>query len=795
MVMLAACGGGGHGGPMPDAAMPDGAVDGAVDGAPDSTGSDTSSLDPTFGTNGLATANLSTAMAGLMRIARQPDGKYIAVGGTQEAVLVLRFASDGTLDPTFGTQGALQLPLGVSAPDVAMGRYGVALQSDGKIVVAAHLYGLYGGYPGGVLARIAADGTLDTSFGGTGIVLAPGSSTWFDAVAIQADGKIVALGNVLARFNTDGTLDASFASNGSLATPSSSLDLAIETDGTIITITSTTIARYTAAGALDTTFATNGRANLPAFGGGDTLHDLALQTDGKIVVAGELTTTAGGVQNFTIARYTTAGIPDATFGTAGFVQDGSSSPTHAYGVGIASDGKIVATGVSQFGTSFGTLVRLTAAGALDTTFGTTGQINSCETQSNITFDTDGSILSTAATGDVPSKWEVCKVSATGTATFTKQGTTGGAFDSATTVAVQADGKLVVGGYNGTHGPGLVRFAADGTVDTAFGTNGVVFPNSGDLFQILGVVAQPAGGIVVSGIATPSFNDQLIALRYTASGAPDTSFGSNGIATVSAGLDAQTFAMAGAADGTFVVAGATNIDREFAVARFTVNGAPDTTFGTNGVATTAFGSGTNMAQLVTIAPDNSVILVGTTSHPTSFAAVKLTATGALDSTFGSSGVAPLPGTPLAEPLAIALQSDGAILALFGQVTGSCQLVRVLPNGTLDTAFGTGGTATISTGGNDYSNTRAGLIQLPDGKLLVGLAATSNGLTESATLVRLTTSGAMDASFGTNGIKKLALTRGSSAIHGFALDANGKLVAVGRAWTDSGDSDFAVLRFVL
>jgi uncharacterized delta-60 repeat protein len=782
VVMLAACGGG-HGTATPDGGSPDGPTESGIDAG---GGSGALGVDPTFGADGLATANLDGAMDGLARIARQPDGKYIAVGGTQEAVLVLRLTSDGMLDPTFGTQGALQLPWGMARAGVRSNRYGVALQSDGKIVIAAQLNGRFGGSTGGVVARITTDGQLDTSFGGTGVVMAPGSSGFFDAVAVQADGAIVAGGNVLSRFNPDGSRDTSFG--GAISPPI--LDLAIESDGTIVGITATTIVRYTTAGALDSTFGTAGIASVPSFGSGDSLYGVALQSDGKIVVAGRLATTLASSENFTIARYTTAGTPDPTFGTAGFVQDGSSNPTAANGLGIQSDGKIVATGLAQFGASIGSLVRVTTTGALDTTFGTGGLGNTCGTASNIVFDPDGTMTSTATVASLPTKWLVCKVSATGTV-FSTPGTTGGSFDTGTAVAFQADGKLVVGGRNDIHGPALVRFGADGTVDTSFGTDGAVFPSSGALYQVNAVVVQPAGGIVVSGIATTAHNDELIALRYTPDGVLDTSFGTNGLASVSAGLDAQTYAMAGTAGGKIVVAGTTNIDREFAIARFTVDGAPDPSFGDNGVATSAFGSGTNMAQLVAVAPDDSVIALGTTSHPTAFSLVKLTPAGELDATFGTSGVASLPGTPLATPLAIALQSDGAVLALFGQITGVYQLVRVLPDGSLDTSFGTAGTATISAGGNDYSNERAGLIQLPDGTIMVGVASTSDGLTEAATLVHLTAAGALDS----NSIERLSLTRGASAIHGLALDANGKLIAVGRAWTDAGDSDIAVLRFTM
>jgi len=258
------------------------------------------SLDTTFGMGGIVT---TPNMAGL-GTAIQMDGK-IVVAGTNDSnadIILARYETDGSLDASFGTGGIVTTAIG-SGSDVC---YDVAIQSDGKIVVAGFSYN--GANNDFALVRYGTDGTLDASFGTGGIVTtAIGLNYDFGcSVAIQADGKIVVAGYsnnganddfALVRYGIDGTLDASFGTGGKVRTVITSEDwgsaVAIQTDGKIIVAGSSfsglsitfAIARYEADGTIDTSFGWGGIVTT-AIVSEDLLDTLAIQADGKIVGAG-----------------------------------------------------------------------------------------------------------------------------------------------------------------------------------------------------------------------------------------------------------------------------------------------------------------------------------------------------------------------------------------------------------------------------------------------------------------------------------------------------------------------------
>ena len=203
----------------------------------------------------------------------------------------------GDLDVSFGVDGKVTTDIDGSAGNAS----GVALQADGKIVTAARGTGDF------TVVRYNQDGTLDTSFGNGGIASADLGSPFdetFD-VAIQSDGKIVAVGATgsidfgLARFNTDGSLDTTFDEDGKVTTVFGSLDeafaVAIQPDGKIVAVGHTdnpstgtgdfAVARYNSNGSLDTTFGNGGKVTTD-FGGEDRGDGVLIQADGKIVVAG-----------------------------------------------------------------------------------------------------------------------------------------------------------------------------------------------------------------------------------------------------------------------------------------------------------------------------------------------------------------------------------------------------------------------------------------------------------------------------------------------------------------------------
>jgi uncharacterized delta-60 repeat protein len=396
----------------------------------------------------------------------------------------------GDLDPTFGTLGVARPPsnlLGTARAE------GIALQPDGKIVAAGS-----SDQGEAVVVRFNANGSLDTTFDGDGVVKLPPPNTpgWgFRDVALQSDGKIVALGRdanpnestLLARFNPDGSLDTTFGVGGLVRnTTVEGFEVALTSDGKIVvgggnSSSQIAAARYNADGSLDTTFDGDGVVSVNLGASSAVARTVAVQADGKIVLGGLKQFFEEG---FALVRLTQTGALDTTFGGDGVVitPSGISPGDGVRDVAIQADGKIVAVGVAvPAGSGFGTfaLLRYNPDGSLDTT-----------------FDGDGRAFPT-----VP-------------------GRPGGGLDG---VAVAPNGKIVaVGGAVVPGDPNesvVMRFNADGSLDTTFTTTGpqpapgIVTANflapGGE--GLIGVAFQPGGQIVAVGQA-----DQLIAVRYQGS---------------------------------------------------------------------------------------------------------------------------------------------------------------------------------------------------------------------------------------------------------------------------------------
>ena len=343
------------------------------------------------------------------------------------------FAVD--LDSNFGSSGKVTTDIGSGTNDYG---YTVAIQSDGKIVVAGVSADNF------ALARYTTSGELDTSFDTDGKLTTNfGDTDKIRSVAIQSDGKIIAAGEsgsnfALARYTTSGELDTSFDTDGKLTTDFGGTDVAwsvaIQSDGKIIAAGNSSslasdndfaLARYTTTGALDTSFDTDGKVSThfgPAANTNEKGYAVAIQSDGKIVVAGYSNS------DFALARYTTTGALDTTFDTDGFVTSDLGAAAYIWSVAIQSDGKIIAAGEAAVGSGNFAVARYTTTGALDTS-----------------FDTDGSL-----TTDIGS------------------GTT----DRGYAVAIQSDGKIVVFGASGNDFA-LARYTTTGALDTTFDTDGKV----------------------------------------------------------------------------------------------------------------------------------------------------------------------------------------------------------------------------------------------------------------------------------------------------------------------------------
>ena len=425
---------------------------------------------PTFDNEGFVTTDFSE-FDQINDIAIQPDGKIVAVGRTfdgrfqsRSRMMVTRYNADGSLDTTFGSDGI------VTAGEVGTNAKAncVALQADGKIIVGGKGDFIFG--PGFALLRYNIDGSLDETFGvggiGTGGDGSP-SSEIVD-VAIQSDGKIVVtgghtdlvfrflLGATVVRYTTDGWPDETFDGrkiNDLRGRPQfASEGIAIQADQKIViagacvvnSFNQTCLARYNSDGSLDNTFGHDGvvaTSFSTALGEGDEgARDVAIQPDGKIVIAGVSFDPLGPFP--LLARYNTNGSLDPHFfiGRMSFAFPQFS----ANAVALAPDGKIVIAGEASnpFISPFIGIARYHSDGFIDDTFENGG---------------------TAAIHV-------------------------GTQSAATTVAVQADGRILAGGYGNFRVEGDITFSDFALARWGFPINHppvvtISGPESGSIFPV------------------------------------------------------------------------------------------------------------------------------------------------------------------------------------------------------------------------------------------------------------------------------------------------------------------------
>ncbi len=294
-------------------------------------------------------------------VAVHEDDKIVLAGsgsfGGTSRLVVARLNADGTADSSFAGDGGVGVSFG---PGSTSSANAVAIQRDGRIIAAGQVS--VAGTSDFALARFNPDGSPDLTFGGDGTVNTDfGGDAVCLAVSVQKDGKIVAAGTenednfAIARYAQDGTLDSSFgAGTGRVITDFGGEDscegLAIQKDGKIVAVGSSNanvgfevaIARYQKNGRLDRTFDRDGRL-LSGLGNASGARDVALQTNGRIVVAG-FVIGAGVGTDFLVARYQQNGRLDRSFGDGGVVTTDFGGSDSATGVAIQRDGRILAAG-------------------------------------------------------------------------------------------------------------------------------------------------------------------------------------------------------------------------------------------------------------------------------------------------------------------------------------------------------------------------------------------------------------------------------------------------------------------
>lgn len=263
---------------------------------------DDGTLDASFGTAGVATVDCGPPVAGTATLVRQPDGKLVAAAPSNSgATCVVRALTDGSPDPSFGTNGV------VTVPDLYA--WALAIQPDGKVLTGGRNNGT------GVLtvARLLPDGTLDGGFGSKGLAVNDlGPLAYATGLAVEPNGRVVASVNIVGDGRDFG------------------------------------VARFTAKGKPDTSFGTDGIAVTTGPDGFfSTTSDVVLQPDGKIVIVGDVTQPGPPfpIGNSQLARYDIDGSLDPTFGTGGIASGGGSGEA----IRLQPDGKVVTVGSAPLG--------------------------------------------------------------------------------------------------------------------------------------------------------------------------------------------------------------------------------------------------------------------------------------------------------------------------------------------------------------------------------------------------------------------------------------------------------------
>ena len=407
-------------------------------------------------------------------------------------------AAAGDLDPTFGTGGTVMTDLNRST-DIANA---VAIQADGKFVVVGQTYKNNDfSTEDFVVTRYNTDGTLDNTFGRGGKVRTdfPGLAAVPSAVVIQADGKIVVAGGAFPLFTFAGNFE---------------------------------VVRYNPNGSLDRSFG-NGGIVTTTFPEGSYAFDVALQPDGKIIAAGTVFVDfiPGEPSNtdFALARYNPDGTPDATFGNGGQVTtDFFGNEDDAFSVLIQPDGKIVAVGSANNPASYYDFaaVRYLSNGTTDTTFGFAGKVSTDFGDQNFdrarsaALQPDGRIVAAGfaiSQNGVVQNFAVARYTSNGVldTTFSGDGKTqidfGDCCQSANKVLPQSDGKIITVGYANTEDSDsdflLARLSPRGSLDATFGVGGKVRTSFGDLNGgANGAALQSDGKIVAVGFQA-TFSNQ------------------------------------------------------------------------------------------------------------------------------------------------------------------------------------------------------------------------------------------------------------------------------------------------
>jgi uncharacterized delta-60 repeat protein len=631
------------------------------------------------------------------------SGWFYTPGFTQSLIIKTSFGNNGSVITNLGNDGATN-------------NWATAFQADGKILLG-----------GTGLLRIFANGDIDSSFGTNGFANIRGSNSDVGAVAIQADGKILAALNY-------------GSSNGGLE-----------------------CIRFHSNGTIDSTYNGTGRASVSISGMSIYSRRIAIQQDGKLVIAGF--TDSVYRNNIFIARLQTNGLPDNSFNSNGkkiiYLTAGNN---YASSVAFQSDGKLIVTGSAKNSdTSSSKLfaIRLFPDGASDMSFNNAG-----------IYEYKSPTASGGEYGEI--------------------------------VSVLPDNKILIAG--GTNAKLLVtKLQANGVIDNSFNSNGMVITQIGEFNSPSEMHLLTAGKILVTGVTAYYLNPNsydFAAYQFLDNGTPDVGFNGTGTTYLPMLENEHCGGSVVLNDGKIILTGFRDSLSLIHLARFNPNGSVDNSFGNNGIKyLLAKGTDDEIESLV-IQPDGKIVALGhkynSQIDQRRVAIARYKTNGGLDSSFGTNGIFFHPDISLS-PNSIAEQADGKLVVTvskgdyYPNFLFSSGVFRLNTNGTIDNSF-------ASASGNLFlidsvlgSSHKTNIVLQPDGKIILA-GNHQEQLYEQLVLVRLNSDGAPDISFGINGIQKVLSDTTYNYFGGITLQNDGKIVLAGSKVYQDSLSKFFVFRLL-
>lgn len=621
------------------------------------------------------------------------------------------------------------------------------------------------------LQAFSEAGQLDPTFGQNGIVkinaqIGPRDSFGIGSVETPTGGYIT-FGQVgsgsqevfaMAKFLANGTIDPSFGQEGYALTPTKVDEFKVnaviqDSSGKIVVAgranDAFAVARYLKTGELDSTFGEGGVVTTVTTTGQESAFSIIEDTEGRLVVAGG--SPAGITSTFTIIRYLQNGSLDTSFGQNGIVNTSiGQTKDIAYSVIEDSDGQLVVAGSSHDGEDptwnepFAcALARYKSDGELDTSFG----------------GGDGYVVCDADKAD-----------------------------EAKVVIEDSQGNLVIAG-RALDDLALMRYTNTGSIDTSFG--------GGDGF-VFSQETQTASSLVEDSLGNYVTQNGSAISRFTTDGYIDNSFGPSGTGTVNVSEDADYRGSALIKDSSenFVITGTLaepvhmfGTTFSFGIARLDTNGSIDSSFGSNGLASTMVpGASSDRLYSISLTQDGSIVAAGRTYLSNSKAALlKLTSSGSLDASFSGNGLFieswSTDGSE-SSPNSSIIDSKGKILvAGDGGSPDEITVAKYTEVGEADSSFGGGdGIVTTSVG---FSDEAEAIIETANGDYLVGGSSRGSSRRDFV-IVRYDNNGNLDSNFGGgDGIVTTAMDSvGISRINAIIEKRDSRIIAVGHTDPNGG-----------